>query len=103
MKANNDIHDFEALLDDTFGSRGTAEREELETNAQVFCVGQMISDTRKQVRVTQAELAQRIGSDKSYISKIENGYVEPSASLFLRIITALGLRFELVKPYGALL
>jgi len=100
MKANNDIHDFETLLDKTFGVRGTAEREELEANAQAFCVGQMILDARKQERMTQSELARRIGSNKSYISKIENGYVEPSASLFLKIITALGLRFELVKPYG---
>lgn len=103
MKASNDIHDFETLLDNTFGHRGTVERDELETNAQAFCVGQMIVDARKQEHMTQAELAQRIGSSKSYISKIENGYVDPSASLFLKIITALGLRFELVKPYGVLL
>lgn len=100
MKASNEIHDFDTLLDNTFGCRGTAERDELEASAQAFCVGQMILDARKQERMTQSELAQRIGSNKSYISKIENGYVEPSASLFLKIITALGLRFELVKPYG---
>ena len=54
MKASNDIHDFETLLDNTFGRRGTVEREVLETNAQAFCVGQMILDARKQERMTQA-------------------------------------------------
>ena len=47
---------------------------------------------------TQDALAKQIGTNKSYISKIENGLVEPSASLFLRILSALGLRFEIVKP-----
>ena len=38
-------------------------------------------------------------TNKSYISKIENGLVDPSASLFFRILSALGLRFDIVKPY----
>lgn len=101
MKANNELHDFDALLDETFGKMGTQERDTLEANAQAFCVGQMILDARKQEKMTQSELARRIGSNKSYISKIENGYVEPSAGLFLRIISALGLRFEVSRPVCA--
>ena len=46
----------------------------------------------------QEALAKQIGTNKSYISKIENGLVEPSASLFLRILSSLGLRFDIVKP-----
>ena len=58
----------------------------------------MILDARKQEKMTQSELAKRVGTNKSYISKIEHGSIEPSASLFLRIIAALGLRFEIIKP-----
>lgn len=101
MKANDNLHSFDALLDETFGVVGTAKRDTLEAGAQAFCVGQMILDARKKERLTQSELAQRIGSNKAYISKIENGYIEPSAGLFLRIIAALGLRFEISRPVFA--
>lgn len=98
MKANNDIHDFDALLDNVIGKVGTEKRDNLEQRAQAFCVGQMILDARRQEKMTQSELAKRVGTNKSYISKIEHGSIEPSASLFLRIIAALGLRFEIIKP-----
>ena len=47
---------------------------------------------------TQEELAKRIGASKSYISRIEKGVIEPGVSTFYRIIEALGLRIEIVKP-----
>jgi transcriptional regulator with XRE-family HTH domain len=48
--------------------------------------------------VTQSELAKRIHSTKSYISRIENSAIVPSAGVFYRIMDALGLRVEIVKP-----
>ena len=48
--------------------------------------------------MTQEELAKRIGASKSYISRIEKGVIEPGVSTFYRIIEALGLRIEIVKP-----
>lgn len=98
MDRNTELMDFDVLLDENFGKAGTSERDALEAGAQAFCIGQMILDARKGERMTQQELAQRVGTNKSYISKIENGYVEPSAGLFLRIINALGLRFEVSRP-----
>ena len=47
--------------------------------------------------MTQTELAQKIGTDKTYISRIEHGTVEPGAGLFLRIIDALGMKVEIVR------
>jgi len=61
-------------------------------------VDQIIYESRKRVKVTQQELAQRVGSNKSYISRVENGSVEPGAGMFLRILSALGLRFEVSQP-----
>ncbi len=95
---SKDIYSVDAWLDEEYGAEGTAEREEFRREAYAYCVGQMIQDTRKQEKVTQKELAERVGTNKSYISKIENGVVEPSASLFLRIISALNMQFEIVKP-----
>ena len=49
-------------------------------------------------KMTQAELAERTQTTKSYISKIENGLITPSVGTFYRIINALGMRIEVVKP-----
>ena len=51
-------------------------------------------------KVTQSELAQRVGTTKSYISKIENGVIEPSVGLFFRLINALGLRIDITQSMG---
>lgn len=48
--------------------------------------------------MTQSELAMRINATKSYISRIENGVIIPSVGIFYRIINALGMRVEIVKP-----
>ena len=52
------------------------------------------------LKVTQSELAQRVGTTKSYISKIENGVIEPSVGLFFRLINALGLRIDITQSMG---
>jgi transcriptional regulator with XRE-family HTH domain len=85
-------------MNDKFGKVGTPEREAFRREAYAYCMGQMIHDARKSEKVTQTELANRIGVGKSYISKIENGDIEPGAGVFYRIIDALGLRLEIVKP-----
>jgi transcriptional regulator with XRE-family HTH domain len=61
-------------------------------------MGQVISAARKNEKITQAELANRIGADKAYVSKIEKGVIEPGVGTFYRIIEALGLRVDIVKP-----
>ena len=98
MRERNDIGSFDAILDEKYGKEGTPEREAFHQEAYAYCVGQMICDARKEEKVTQSELAKRVGTNKSYISKIENGVVDPSVGLFLRIIDALGLKFDIIKP-----
>jgi DNA-binding XRE family transcriptional regulator len=95
---NNFLTSVDDVMDTKFGKVGTPEREAFRREAYAYCMGQIIHDARKNEKVTQAELASRIGVGKSYISKIENGDVEPGVGTFYRIIDALGLRFEIVKP-----
>ncbi len=95
---SKDIYDVDAWMDEQYGKVGSPEREEFRKEAYAYCVGQIIHDARKQEKMTQTELAQKIGTNKSYISKIENGTIEPGVGLFLRILDALGLRFDIVKP-----
>ena len=98
MQAKNDIVSFDAILDAKYGKLGTPEREAFHQEAYAFCAGQIISDARKHEKITQKELAEKVGTNKTYISKIENGIVEPSVGLFFRIIDALGLKLDIVKP-----
>ncbi len=99
MQVNNpDVHSMDAVLDELYGKVGTPEREEFRKEAYAYYVGQLIHDARKQERITQDDLAHKVGTTKSYISKIEKGYIEPSVGLFFRIIEALGLKVNIVKP-----
>lgn len=95
MKAKNDDYfSVDTLIDERFGKEGTPSRAEAEEKAYAFYTGQIIEDTRKKVKISQAELARRIGSDRSYISRIESGQTEPKVSTFYRIMNALGCRIE---------
>ena len=99
METNNhQIVDYDVVLDAKFGKEGSPERAKAEDDAYAFYTSQILLDARKEAKMTQSELAKKVGTNKSYISKIENGLIEPGASLFFRIIDALGLRVDIVKP-----
>ena len=68
---SKDIYDVDAWLDEELGKEGTPEREASIEKAWEEYNGQILLDARKNARLTQEELANRIGADKSYISKIE--------------------------------
>lgn len=91
-------NDYDLVLDAKFGKRGTPEREMNEDKARDFYTAQILLQARKDAKVTQSELASRINTTKSYISKIENGILTPSVSTFYKIISALGFRVEIVNP-----
>ncbi|MDO9152284.1 MAG: helix-turn-helix transcriptional regulator [Paludibacter sp.] len=82
-------------LDIKYGFEGTASREKFTEQAQAYFTGQLIVNARKNANMTQDELAKRVGSNKSYISRIENGKTEPKVSTFYRIAGALGLSVNL--------
>ena len=97
MQANPNLTSYSAVLAKKHGELGTPEREQVNNQARAYDMGLILQEARKEEHVTQAELARRIGANKSYISRIENGLIDPSVSTVLRIIDALGLRFELSR------
>ncbi|HPW66917.1 MAG TPA: helix-turn-helix transcriptional regulator [Salinivirgaceae bacterium] len=98
MHTNDDkIKDYDLVLDAKYGKQGTAERARFEDEARAFYASQILLQARKEAKITQSELAKRVGTTKSYISKIENGVVEPSVGLFFRLIFALGLQIDIIK------
>ncbi len=97
MQTNNHkISDYSAVLDEKYGAEGTPERAKFEEEAYAFYTGAIIKDARKDAKLSQIELAEKIGANKSYISRIENGITIPSVATFYRIINALGLTIQFV-------
>lgn len=94
----NLLHSYDEVLDEKYGKVGTPERTELRKKAYAFYMGQVIREARKEEKMSQTELGKRIGANKSYISRIENGLIDPTISTIYSIINALGLRIEIVKP-----
>ena len=97
MQKNNNIGNFDEVLNSLYGNPGTPQREEFRKEAFAFCVGSIIHDARKSEGLTQQDLAEKVGAKKSYISQIEMGSVEPSAGLFLNILNVLGL--TIARPF----
>lgn len=98
METNNhQINDYSAVIERKYGKKGTPECARFDEEAYTFYTGQILAGARKEMKMTQSELAKMVGTNKSYISKIENGLIEPGVGLFLRIIDALGLKFEIVR------
>ena len=92
------IQDYDVVLDARYGKEGTPERIKFEENAYAYYTGLILRDARKDAKVSQAELARRTQTTKSYISRIENGVIIPSVAVFYRMIAALGMTVEIVKP-----
>lgn len=95
MKANNKMYDVSAELDSIFGKSGTESRREAEDLAWQEYNAQILLDARKNAGLTQEALAERIGTSKGYISRIERGITTPTISTFYRIVAAMGLAVEL--------
>ena len=101
MKTNNHkIEDYDLVLDAKYGKEGTPQRLQFENEAKAFYASQILLQARKEAKMTQTELAEKAGTTKSYISKIENGLIEPGVGLFFRLANSLGLRIDISKPIG---
>jgi DNA-binding XRE family transcriptional regulator len=97
MKAKNkNLISLEEFKEKNFGKHGTLERDELESGYDAFKIGALIHDTRLELGLTQEELAEKVGTTKSYISKIENNIKEARISTLQKIIElGFGGRLEL--------
>ena len=83
------------LLNVVFGNVGTAEREEFDKETEAFCLAQTLKEERKRAGLTQEELAEKIGTKKTYISRIENGKADIQLGTLFRIFEGLGKRVSL--------
>ncbi len=96
MKANKDIQSIDAILDAKYGAPGTQKRAEAEEAAFAYYSGILLKNARKEAKMTQSELAAKLGTDAAYISRIEHDAIIPSVGAFFRIANALGYSVELI-------
>tara|TARA_R110002096_G_scaffold164102_6_gene331834 strand:- start:345 stop:665 length:321 start_codon:yes stop_codon:yes gene_type:complete len=85
MKDYKNIRTFDELIELEHGKIGTESRNKYEEGAQMFIVSEMLKAARKEAKLTQEQLAERSGTKKSYISKLENGKVNIQLSTLIRI------------------
>ncbi len=91
-----DITTFNEHLAIRYGKRGTQKRTEFEIKAKAFLIGELIKEERRIAKITQEELAERIGAKKSFISRIENGKTDIQLSTLYRLLEfGLGKKVEL--------
>jgi ribosome-binding protein aMBF1 (putative translation factor) len=76
---------FEELLDRELGLEGTENRKAFESKTRFFELSDLIKTARVEAGMTQQQLADKMGTQKSYISKIENGNCDLRYSTLLRI------------------
>jgi|SRR5690606_18023884 len=87
---NKKLTSFSAHLDKQYGKRGSDKRELYEQEFETFKLGVMIQELRKEQGLTQEQLAEKCGTTKTYISRIENNASDIRLSTLMRIIR-LGL------------
>ena len=85
MKKNK-ISNFEELLNVKYGKRGTKQRESWEQEFETFKLGVLIEEARKKRNMTQEELAKKCGTNKGYISRIENDSSDIRLSTLMKIV-----------------
>jgi DNA-binding XRE family transcriptional regulator len=77
---------FSDHLDAQYGKRGTAKREKYEHEFEAFRLGVILQEMRKKKGLTQEALAEKCGTTKTYISRIENHPSDVRLSTLMRII-----------------
>lgn len=77
---------FRDHLDKQYGEMGTPPREKYEQEFEAFRLGVMLQELRKEKGLTQQQLAEKCGTTKTYISRIENNASDIRLSTLMRII-----------------
>ena len=86
MKKNKNITTFDEIIDNKYGKRGAKKREQWEQEFEAFRLGVLLEEARIKLGITQEELAKKCGTNKSYISRIENNASDIRLSTLMRII-----------------
>ncbi len=85
-KKENTITTYNQHITKRYSERGSEKRTEFEIKAKAFLIGELIKEERKNAKMTQEQLAEKIGAKKSFISRIENGKTDIQLSTLYRLL-----------------
>ena len=86
-KKTNKLTSFTDHLKEQYGDKGTDSREKYEQGFEAFKLGVMLAELRHDRGLTQEQLANKCGTTKTYISRIENNASDIRLSTLMRIIS----------------
>ncbi len=96
-EAIRNAKNFIEILDVQYGKIGTKKRDEFELKAQYFVISEILKEARREANLTQQQLAEKVGTKKSYISRLENGKCDIQLSTLYRIFEdGLGRKVSLI-------
>ncbi len=80
------VTNFEDLLEKKYGKKGASKRDKFDADSLAFRLGVMLQEARREAKITQEQLANRTGTKKSYISRIERGQSDIQISTYYKLI-----------------
>lgn len=87
------LSSFNDELDEKYGVQGSPEREQFDEESLAWFYGNMLRERRKELNLTQRQVAEKLGREQSYIARVENGKADIQLSSFFRIAAILGIQF----------
>lgn len=81
------------MLDEKYGVEGTPEREAFNAKAIAWYYGSLLRERRRELKLSQREVAEKIGREQTYIARVERGKADIQLSSFIRIAAVLGIQF----------
>lgn len=84
---------FNDELDKRYGVIGTPSREKFDEEALTWFYGNLLRERRKELNLTQKQVAEKLGREQSYVARVENGKADIQLSSFFRIAAILGIQF----------
>ena len=88
-------NNYDAIHDIQYGKTGTPESDRFDREAEAFIRAERLKEERRNAGLTQEQLAAKIGTKKSYISRIENGKTDVQLSTLFKIFQGLGKRVSI--------
>lgn len=85
-KQKNKLVSIDEFITDQYGEPGTEKRDAFEQGYETFKLGAMLQEMRKEQNLTQQQLADKCGTTKTYISRIENDASDIRLSTLNRIV-----------------
>lgn len=96
MKTKSNTKTLTQIIEEQYGSKGTQSREKFDKGYEAFKLGALIHEARLEKGMTQEQLAEKCGTNKAYISKVENDIKDVRLSTLQRIVEiGLGGRLNL--------